>query len=391
VRLANLSTEHPTLTATATDVLASMGRWSDEVRPAPGANTWAHHGDFAARTEQLAGHLEATLALAEEGRFPSALAVARTALEHHQVDRLVLLADRYEEIVRPPEPELLEEWEQAWAEKTEPWTRDVASIERVSNGKALRLVRLGHKVLDNAGKVREQISPYWVAMEHYDAFLGHPDVQALTVRPFDSLDERELWARRNQAIYGAFLRWGSICWNLELSELASRAEIVQLQVHYAFLSAFTHATKSGFDVDRRPFPNSPPASHVMGELALLYVATIAISEVKSWAANVGRRVHLLAPLSSTTTDLVTRAEQVTAYFWFLGGHPQPFDYCQEANRRAHPLLLAGQPGEVEPSELQPDDVGYYPNPYDRLQHLHTGGQELTTGFGFAPSWCSLHW
>ncbi|HZA87730.1 MAG TPA: hypothetical protein VE466_12710 [Acidimicrobiales bacterium] len=361
------------------------------MRPAPGANAWTHHGDFAARTEQLAGHLEATLALAEEGRFPSALALARTALEHHLLDRLLLLADRYEEIVRPPEPELLEEWEQAWAQKTERWTWDVGSIERVRSGKALRLVRLGHKVLDNAGKVREQISPYWVAMEHYDAFLGHPDVQALTVRPFDSLDERELWARTNQAIYGAFLRWGSICWNLELSELASRAEIVQLQVHYAFLSAFTHATKSGFEVDRRPFPNSPPASHVMGELALLYVATIAISEVKSWAAYVGRRVHLLAPLGSTTTDLVTRAEQVTAYFWFLGGHPQPFDYCQEANRRAHPLLLAGQPGEVEPSELQPADVGYYPNPFDRLQHLHTGGQELTTGFGFAPSWSSLHW
>jgi hypothetical protein len=48
-----------------------------------------------------------------------------------------------------------------------------------------------------------QISPYWVAMEHYDAFLGHPDVQALTVRPFDSLDEREIWAKRNQALFGA--------------------------------------------------------------------------------------------------------------------------------------------------------------------------------------------
>jgi len=54
-------------------------------------SAWVHHGEFARRTEQLVGHLEATLALAEEGRFPSACAVARTALEHHLLDRLLLL------------------------------------------------------------------------------------------------------------------------------------------------------------------------------------------------------------------------------------------------------------------------------------------------------------
>ena len=67
------------------------------------------------------------------------------------------------------------------------------------------------------------------------------------------------------------------------------------------------------------------------------------------------------------TELASAAGDVIAYFWFLGGQPQPLDYCQEANRRAHPLLLAGQPCEIDPSQLQPDDVGYYPNPVDRLQ------------------------
>jgi hypothetical protein len=303
VRFTNLTTEHPTLGATATRLVGLLGRWSAEVRPATGASSWTHHRDLAERTAQLASHLEATLVLAEDAWFPSAFVVARTALEHHLLDRLLLLADRYEEIVRPPDQELLDELEQAWSQKTEQWTPDVVSVERVRNRKALRLVRLGHKVCDDAGNVREQISPYWVAMEHYDAFLGHPDVQALTVRPFDTLDEREVWAKRNQALYGAFLRWGSICSNLELSQLALRAEIVQLQVHYAFLSAFAHATKSGYEVDRRPYPNSPPASHVLGEVVLLYVATIAVSELRSWAVYLDTRPHLLAPLSSTIIEL----------------------------------------------------------------------------------------
>ena len=154
-------------------------------------------------------------------------------------------------------------------------------------------------------------------------------------------------------------------------------------MHYAFLSVFAHATKSGYEVDRRPYPNSTPAPHVLGELALLYVATIAVSELRSWADYLERRAQLLTPLSSTITELASRAGDVVAYFWFLGGQPQPLDYCQEANRRAHPLLLAGQPCEIDPSQLQPDDVGYYPNPVDRLQRMHTGEREMTTGFGFS--------
>jgi hypothetical protein len=158
VRLANLTTEHPTLAATAAELLAHVDRWSDEVLPAQSASAWVHHGEFARRTEQLPGHLEGTLALAEEGRFPSAFAVARTALEHHLLDRLLLLADRYEEIVRPSDPELVEDWEQAWMQKTEQWTRDVVSVERVRNGRALRLVRLGHKMRDDAGNVRADLA-----------------------------------------------------------------------------------------------------------------------------------------------------------------------------------------------------------------------------------------
>jgi hypothetical protein len=44
-------------------------------------------GELADCIEELPGHLEAILALAEEGRFPSARAVARTALKHHLLDR----------------------------------------------------------------------------------------------------------------------------------------------------------------------------------------------------------------------------------------------------------------------------------------------------------------
>lgn len=391
MQLETLTAEHPTLAGLASSLVSIVGHWSGEIRIAEGASAWMHHGQFAERTEHLAGHLAAIVILAEEGRFTSSMAVARTALEHHIIDRLLLLADRYVDTVHPEDPALIEQWEADWATKTEPWTRDVVSIERVQNGRSLRLVRVGHKVRDDAGEEREQISPYWRALEQYDAFLGHPETQRHIVQPFDELDDRVEWASRNQALYGGFLRWRSLCSNLRLNDLASDGELVQLQVHYAFLSAFTHATSSGYEVDRSTRPGSPSARHVFGELALLYVIAIAIAQIDAWTTYAKRRPHLLLTPRGDILRAVDGGREVVSYLWFLVGEPQEFDRYQEANRRAHPRLLSGQAPAVRPDELGPTDISYYGNPFDRLARMHTGEREMTTGFAFAAAWRELHW
>jgi hypothetical protein len=374
------------------ELLPPLQNWRGQVVATPGSNTWLHHAEFAERTEQLAGHLNAILRLAEESRFASAMVIARTALEHHLIDRLLLLADRYVEIVRPQEPADIEQWERDWAAKTEPWTQDVAQVERVRGGKALRLVRLGHSVRDSNGIEQENISPYWVALDQHDAFLGRPATQLNLARPFDDPDESVKSARRNQAIYEAFLKWGSLRSNLELSDLTSPFDLLQLEVHYTFLSAFTHATKSGYELDRRSaLPNSPNAMHVFSELALLYVAVIAVAQIDTWVAYMKRRPQLLMKPSRAVLDRADRARAIIGYFWFLGGDPQSFDFYQEANRRARPVLLSGSAPTVMPDLLHPSEVSYYANPFDRLRRLHVGEREIATGFAFAPMWNSLHW
>jgi hypothetical protein len=307
------------------------------------------------------------------------------------LDVLLLLADRYEEVIRPPDVSQIDQWERDWVTKDADWTRDVVSIRRVHNDKALELVRIGHNVVDQAGNVAERISPYWVALEHYDAFVGHPDLQTVTSRPFQSVEDLEQWARRNQALYGGFLKWSSICWNLQLSNLASPSDVVQLQIHYSFLSAFTHATNSGYDTHRRVRWPGLPADHVLGELVLLYAAVIAIREIVAWQQYITRRPELLAPLGDRFDELLKRAEATVGYFWFLIGGPRRYDACQEANRRADPQLRVGRHPEIAPHELTPADVGYYPDPLERLVQLHVGGTEMTTGFGFPPEWPTLHW
>ena len=89
-----LRAEHPTLTATAVRMLGMLRDWSAQVQPAPGNSVWMHHIDFTDRTEALERHLRSALLVADSGSYFSALALTRTGLEHHLLDRLLLLADR---------------------------------------------------------------------------------------------------------------------------------------------------------------------------------------------------------------------------------------------------------------------------------------------------------
>lgn len=387
-----LAVEHPTLYRVTADLVATLGAWREQIRSLPEGSAWMHHSDFAERTEKLAGHLKAVLLTADAALLESAMALARVALEHHVVDRLLLLADRYIVIAEAASGYDLEQLETDWDQRVEPWTHDVDSVSRTRNGKALRLVRSGHSVKDDKGVEREQISPYWPVLEHFDAFAGHPDTQAAVLRPFDEPEQAVVHARRNQTMYSEFLKWKSLCDNLQLNGLADADELIQIQVHYSFLSAFVHPSRSGYETSHRGIRlNGPSSEHVLSEIALLYVVAIAAAQVKSWHTYVGRRTHLLAALAPEVLEQVETARRITGYFWFLHGGPTPLDFVDEANRRAHPYLTRGERPAVTPDQLGLADVGYYANPIERLARLHVGEREMMTGFGFNPLWAELHW
>ena len=385
-----IAAEHPTLTSIALDTLDVLLDWPSQIEPAPGAGGWLQHGEFAERTQDLADHLRSALVLAELGLFPSALAVARTALEHHLLDRLILLADRYEETIRPLDPSMIDQWEQEFASKSESWTHDVTTFTPTKDRRAAKVVRLGYKITNDQGVVKEHISPYWVALEHYDPFVGHPDHQASTARPFTTVDRLEASARENQALYSAFLRWSSVCSNLQLSALVTPEVLLQLHVHYTFLSAFAHGTNGRRVALIRGRMDGPSLGHVLGELVVLYTIAIGLAEVRSWESFIERRPQLLMPLDARVRAHLAHATSVIDYFWFLGGSPQPFDFYQEGNRRVDPLAVSERP-RLDLHTIPASDVGYYSNPIDRLRRMHMGESEMMTGFGFAAAWPALHW
>lgn len=387
-RTDSVAAEHPQLTEAVDRVIDLLGQLGAELGSTDGQSVWSHHLEFAERARWLAGHLRAATVLAD-GNIASSFVVLRTAMEHATLDELLLLADRYEQHVKT-EHRAFEELRAEYEGGTADWTKNVVIFERTKKG--ARLVRVGHPVTDDDGNVVEQISPYYPAFEHHDAILGPERYQDQLAAPFADPDRLREWARTNSGLYRDYLRWSSLLGNLRLNERAHESELMQLEVHYRFLSAYVHATPTGYgyiEPGRAGLFVRSEHWHAITELALLYACSIGISELRSFVEFADRRPQLTLGNRASVIETCDSISDLTSYLWYPRiGRPCDYDYVQEANRRAHRTREPGQWGHPSehPRSIPPDEVGYYPNPLKRLAALHTGGNEITTSLGFRPLW-----
>lgn len=382
------ASEHPQLAAAVrrvVDLLESLGA---ALGSSDGQSVWGHHLEFAERASWLAGHLRAAVVLADE-QIASSFVVLRTAMEHSTLDELLLLADRYEQHVRT-EATAFEALRAEYESGTADWTKDVVRFEQTRKG--ARLVRTGHPVVDDDGHVVERISPYYPVLEHHDAILGPERSQDQLAGPFADPDRLREWARTNSGLYRDYLRWSSLLENLRLNGRADESESMQLEVHYRFLSAYAHATPTGYEYvepGRAGLFIRSEHWHAITELALLYACSIGISELRSFVEFADRRPKLILNNRADVIEACDSVSDLTAYLWYPRvGQPTDYDYVQEANRRAHRSRKPGQWGQPpdHPRSIPSNEVSYYADPLKRLAALHTGGNEITTGLGFQPLW-----
>ncbi len=379
------SEEHPELWELSSSVLAGLTALPSDLGHASGAMV-LHHHEVAVRAAELASHLEAARTLADRSAA-SAFVLLRTALEHACLDELLLLADRYVDRVTMDDREA-EETIAAFAARQEPWTLRVHEVKRSRRG--VEIVREGIPLVDENGNVVELVSPYHAVLSEHDASLGPEAVQEDVIEPFGDLELTQEWARTNQKVHSRWLRWSAIGENLLLAGRLDRRSLVQLAVHYRFLSAFTHATRTGYemlDSGRHPgyYRHSP--HHYTTELVLLYVVSIAASELQSFLDFERTREPVLLQNRDDHQWRVDEARRLSGYFWFPRvGTPQRLDFNAEAHRR----MEASAPDRPDPrpilGDLAPEDLRYYRDPLKRLIDLHTGGHEYMSGLGHEPLW-----
>ena len=169
--------------------------------------------------------------------------------------------------------------------------------------------------------------------------------------------------------------------NLDVNRLLVPRLSVQVEVHYAFLSAYVHGAQRAYDL---VYGHNTPRSlgefdHYSDELCLLYVIALAAAELELFGRMAKRSPRLQLTDWAAVAREITDARVASEYFWFLSGGPHLHDRIEELHtrmgRRKQPWTLP----RVDPRTLPAHRVRYYLNPLQRLVELHRSSQEFVSG------------
>lgn len=365
--------------------------WLRHARYAPSGDTsHAWHMDWLDRGALLARHLSAALTLADANEYASALTVIRTALEHHLTDRLITSASRYEHEVIAPTDEDADRMEREYEELVKSSDSDVQTFRRGQKLKSRRrfwIVRHAPRFSEHA---EQWLSMQGVWAEQYDPFAGHERHQEHVEGAFMDLDDLKRLAREAIELWERVFSFRGLRSNLTLNELITDTELLQVEIHYAFLSAFAHATNASYEaVFGRNRPRVTPAyDHYASELVTLYVMRIVELELRLLADALARPPACGLDEWNAIEAELDRSARDIEYFWFLGGGPTDADRARAANH----LMARSKPERpweaepIDPASLEPSSMPYARNPLRRLLQLHESWQEFTTRVGYRSPW-----
>lgn len=346
----------------------------------------AQHGDFADRARNLAEYLRAAVLVASSDAYAPAFALVRTALEHMLVDHLVFSGQRYVRIVVGVDGPTWTQWQRQRAAGE----RFTDILDWVRKKDTVEITYEGLRSAPDEGGQSYVISPHYFLLRQYQPYLGPASAQAEFDDGIGEPERDRQFARENDLIYRTYLSWSSIKKNLTSNGFADDAAIRRLEVHYRFLSAFVHPLADVTDVayGRNNF-NIPSYDHYSSELVLLYVIAIAVEELRHFRVMTQRHPNIEIANWQSTKELCESAWRETSYLWFPGQTPHSYDRMQEANRRAFRMLQQGTfEGRrlIDPMSIPDEEIRYYRDPKHRLVALHSGFQEIMTGFSFISPW-----
>lgn len=337
------------------------------------------HMEHAKRAGQLAHHLRAALLLSDARYYPSALVVIRAALEHHLMDRLILLANRYIVVYSNAKEKEAARWD---ADLRAAQAKDGSDIHSWfwDREHHLNVVRRGlHS--DKSKKGRGQtISNYYFEIDRFDPFLGPKWHAGRLAAPFWEKKLMLQLADEQSSAWKYLFRRPAVMRALRVNGLLIGKHI-QVDVHYGFLSGYAHPSKRGYEAI---FGGNTPDrmgmfDHYASELVLLYVIAIAAAEIEVYGKMARRPPRLVLRDWEAIVAEVREAQQASSYFWFLSGAPEDFDRIDTVHTPPGDARLKWGAPRRDPAKIRPTRVHYYRNPLERLVKLHQSNREMSTG------------
>jgi hypothetical protein len=161
---------------------------------------------------------------------------------------------------------------------------------------------------------------------------------------------------------------------LVLNALLSKREAAHYDVHYSFLSAFTHpvSTKSVYEVYGRATEYPPRYDHYASELVLLYLVALGSRELTAFYAGCRREPAVGLRDWEATEEQISAGRASSSHLWLPPDDPPFFDRETDAVNRNRPKPdSAPRPVSAPEVDALPlDQVRYYSNPLQRLRQLH---------------------
>lgn len=368
--------DHGTLPAHAKRLLSRLE--TIEALAIQGKVGHMQHSDHAKRAQQLAHHLRAAMLLNDERYYPSALLVIRAALEHHLMDRLILLANRHIVTYTKAKKKDAVRWEADIRALKGQGASDIAGWFWDSAG--LNVVHRGlHSNKSKKGR-GQTISSWYFEADRYDPFVGPRRHAGRLAAPFWEKRLTIQLAEEQASAWKFLFRHDAVMKALRVNRLLLGRHI-QVDVHYAFLSGFAHPSKRGYEAI---FGENTPDrmgmfDHYASELLLLYVIALAAAEIEVYGRMARRAPRLVLRDWDGVISEVREAQSAASYFWFLSGAAQMFDRIDTAHTPPGNWKPKWGRPKVDPAAIKPIRVRYYRNPLGRLVKLHQSYQEMSTG------------
>ena len=370
-----LHDDHGTLPAHADRMVSILE--SVETYTIHGSVGHMQHIDHAKRLHQLAHHLRAILRLNESGHYPSALVVVRAALEHHLMDRLILLANRHIVTYTKAKRKDAARWEydiralQANGSDIAGWFWDEAGLNVVHRGL--------HSNKSKKGR-GQTISSWYFEADRFDPFVGPKRHAGRLAAPFWEKRLMQQLADEQASAWKYLFRHDAVMKALRVNRLLSGLHI-QVDVHYAFLSAYSHPSKRGYEAvfgDNTP-DRTVLFDHYASELLLLYVIVLASAEIEVYGRMARREPRLALREWEVAMAAVRESQAAASYFWLLSGEPVMFDRIDTVHTPPGNWKPKWGRPKVDPADIRPVRIRYYRNPLERVTKLHSSYQEMSTG------------
>jgi len=275
-----------------------------------------------------------------------------------------------------------EEWQRDRDEGAD-WTTGIIDWSRTrQRGGTVRIIREGlFSEADENGQ-RLVMSVYYFLLREFDPLCPPRSAAGTPTQGFPlNAEQAAKRADRNHAMYETYLRWRSIRASLLGGGFFNSESMSRLDVHYQFLSSYVHPLADRTSATYGRNESWPSYDHYASELALLYLITFAVREIRSFAKLCATEPVVALDDADQLAAACNRLDAAASHLWFPGQPAHDYDrfasdnYADIQARRAH------QPPPTGPAELV-----YYTDPLRRLAAMHVSITELSTGRLFRSPW-----